>query len=128
MQRLLDLGDQLLVGERLADVTGNSGLDRLDNVLLVATAGDHHEGHCFEGVLLAAPGQQFQAGHFRHFPVAQDQVEGFLGQHGLGLSAIDRVFNPHAREIVAQALLDQVTNERRVVHDQHIDLTHPKPL
>ncbi|MNN52356.1 hypothetical protein D3C81_1670490 [compost metagenome] len=128
MQRLLDLGDQLLVGERLADVTGNAGLDRLDDVFLVAAAGHHHEWHAFEAVLLAAPGQQFQARHLRHFPVAQHQVKCFPGQQRLSLAAVDRVFDAHARKIVAQAFLHQVTNERSIVHDQHTDLTHPQPL
>ncbi|MNE41250.1 hypothetical protein D3C80_1353110 [compost metagenome] len=124
VQGLLDLGQQLLVGEGLADEVGNAGLDSLDHVLLVATAGDHDEGHRLEAVLLSAPGEQLQARHLRHFPVAQDQVERLAREHGLRLAAIDRVFDSHSRKGITQAFLHQVTNERRIIHNQHTDLTH----
>ncbi|MCY1450821.1 hypothetical protein D9M71_676570 [compost metagenome] len=114
----------MLVGERLADKIGNPRLDRLDDVFLVTTAGHHDELQVFQRRLLTAPGEQFQAGHFRHLPVAQHQVERFLAQHGHGLATVDRVVDDHAREGIAQALADQVTDKRGVIHDQHIHFTH----
>ncbi|MNT55801.1 hypothetical protein D3C72_1930670 [compost metagenome] len=114
----------MLIGERLADKVGDARLDRLNHILLVTTAGHHDERQGLHRLLLSAPGQQLQPGHFRHFPVAQDQVKGFASQQSLGLAAVDRVLNDNPREIVAQALLHQVANERRIIHNQHTDFTH----
>jgi len=124
VQGVLDLGQQLFVGERFADVAGNPGLDRLHHVLFVAAAGHHHERHGFELRLLTAPGQQLQAGHLGHFPVAQHQIEGFAHQDGLGLFAVHRIFNLDPGEVIAQALLHQVANKRGVIHHQYTDFTH----
>ncbi|MNH23003.1 hypothetical protein D3C79_828810 [compost metagenome] len=114
----------MLVGERLAYKIGNTRLDRLNHVLLVATAGHHDERQGLHRLLLATPGQQLKAGHFRHFPVAQDQIEGLTAQQGLGLATVDRVFDHNTGEVVTQALLDQIANERRIIHNQHTDFTH----
>ena len=124
MQGLFDLVQQLLVGERLAHVAGNARLNRLHHVFLVATASHHHERHGLQVRLLAAPGQQLNAGHFRHFPVTQHQVEGFAHQDGLRLFAVHRIFDLDSGEVIAQALLHQVANKRGVIHHQHTDFTH----
>jgi hypothetical protein len=127
VQGLLDLGHQLVVGERLADVVGDAGLDGLHHVLLVAAAGDHDERGGLEFVLPTAPGEQFEAGQLRHFPVAEDQVGRLAGEHLLGLAAVDRFVDLDAGEVVAQALLHQITDKGGVVHHQHTDFAH-RPL
>ena len=60
VQGFLYLGQQLLIGERLADEVRNTGLNRLNDVFLVATAGHHDERHVLQAFLLTAPGQQFE--------------------------------------------------------------------
>ncbi|OMP13365.1 hypothetical protein COLO4_01819, partial [Corchorus olitorius] len=116
LQGLLDLGRQLFVGERLAHVVGHAGLDGLDDVFLVAAAGDHDEGHALVVRLGAKPAQQFQTGHAGHFPVAEDEVEALLAEHRLGAATIGRLVHRQPGKQVAQALLDQIANEGRVIH------------
>ena len=123
-QGLLHLGDQLLAGEGFADKVADAGLDRLHHVFLVAPAGDHDEGRGFQPFFTAAPAEQLEAGQLGHFPVAEDQVEVLLGQHLLGLAAVDRLFDMDAGKVIAQALLHQVANKRRVIHHQHTDFAH----
>src|SRR5690606_6492498 len=123
-QRLAHLAGQLLIAEGLADVIGDPGLNRLYHVFLVATAGDHDERHAFQTILRTAPIKQLKAGHFRHLPVAEDQVEAFTIKHLLGLATVHRLLDANAGEMPTQPFLDQITDERRIIHHQHTDLVH----
>ncbi|MNP01173.1 hypothetical protein D3C76_929770 [compost metagenome] len=124
VQGFLDLGQQLFVGERLADKVGNAGLDSLNHVFLVATTGDHDERHCLEIVLLSAPGEQFKARQLWHLPITQHQIKRFAREQRLGFATIDRVFDNHAGKGVTQTFLYQVADKRGVIHNQYTDFTH----
>jgi len=63
-------------------------------------------------------------GHLGHFPVAENQVETLATQQLLGLAAIDGLLDDDAGELTAQALLDQVADERRIIHHQYADFAH----
>ena len=115
-QGLLDLGHQLVIGEWLADVVRHPGLDRLDHVLLVAATGDHDERGSLEVFLGTAPGQQFEAGHLRHLPIAEDQVDVLPTEQLLGLAAVHGLLDMKAGEVVAQPFLHQISDEGGVIH------------
>lgn len=94
----------------------NVGLDRLDHVLLVAATGDHDERGSLEVFLGTAPGQQFEAGHLRHLPIAEDQVDVLPTEQLLGLAAVHGLLDMKAGEVVAQPFLHQISDEGGVIH------------
>ena len=118
MQRLFNLGNQLLIAERFADIVADTRLNSLNNIGLVTTTGHHHERHTRAVGLRTKPLQQFQPAHLRHFPVAQNQIELRSRQHLLCLAAVGRFLDLQAREVTAQCFLDQVADKRRIIDDQ----------
>ena len=102
-------------------------MNRLHHVLFVTATGDHDKRDDLQSILLAAPGEQFQAGHFRHFPVAQNQVNRLTRQHLQGFAPVHGFLDLDTWKVIAQTLFHQITDKGCVVHYQHADFAH-RPL
>src|SRR5690606_30770655 len=128
LQGLADLGYQLFVAERLADIVTDAGLNGLNHVVAVAATGDHDEGGLLLTGLRPQPLEQLQTAEFRHFPVTENQVECHAPEHLSGLAAVYRLFDLQPGKMTAQRLLDQVADEGCIIHHQNGHICHGTSL
>ncbi len=86
LQGAADAEEELIFFEGLQDVVVGAATDGFEGGGNVVDGGDHDHGHF--GVILPEPVEEFDAVHFRHDHVAQDQVRCDALDLVLGRAAI----------------------------------------
>ncbi len=126
IEHFVDLGDQAFRLERLAEIIADARLHCLDDKVALAAAGDHDKRHGGMLRMRAQPEQKLLAAHFRHFPIARNQVEalGFQQHLGAHRSAPAYSANLAAGIGVAQLFFHHVADKRGVVDDEKFERLH----